>query len=102
MAGAHPRNHAAPQQNPPPALPASRLPAQLIEVLLPALLGFLVEPPQVLDRMLLDVFEVHGAALAHIDVEQRLAGLAAAYFPELFGEVERLVDPPVHPAGAHR
>src|SRR5882672_12850408 len=92
IGAAHARNHAAHQQKLPPALPALRLPAQLIEVLPAPLFGFFVEPPEVLDRMLLDVFEVHGAALAHVEVEQPLVRLAAAHFPELLGEIERVVD----------
>src|SRR6266446_10535841 len=101
IGAAHAGNHAAHQQKLPPALPALRLPAQLIQVLPAPLFGFLVEPPEVLDRMLLDVFEVHGAALAHVEVEQRFVGLAATHFSELFGEVERIVDPSVQSEGAH-
>src|SRR5882762_8419658 len=101
IGAAHAGNHAAHQQKLPPALPAPRLPAQLIEVLPAPLFGFLVEPLEVPDRMLLDVFEVHGAALAHVEVEQRFVGLATTYFPELFGETERVVDPSVQSEGTH-
>src|SRR6266850_7036967 len=66
----HAGDHAAHQEKIPPTLAGGRLAAQFVEVLLAPAFRFFVQPLQVLDRVLLDILEVHGAPLAHIEIEQ--------------------------------
>src|SRR5262249_15331476 len=80
-------DHAADLEELAPAVARRRLLPQLHEIALALALVLLVQALQVLDREFLHVLEVDGAPLAHVQVEQRRVGLAAADPAELRGEI---------------
>jgi len=77
-------------------LPAPRLPAQLIEVLPAPLFGFLVEPPEVLDRMLLTYSRFTCGAGARTG-RAALRRLATTYFPSFSVRLNESWIPPFSP-----